>query len=222
MGSSVSWLQKWQTNGIFETIRSVGLDPREFDLENSKVDARIKHKLSESYFFVGGDAGHYVGRSVVRDGVDRQFEEFSWQPLIARVRRWFEEVKRDLATPDLWAELQRETELLRGHSDDSTENTLFTPSEQSEIASRLQELRDRTKHAYSLSVAQMQILDTKIDYLTHAADRLGRIDWRNAFVGVILGYLLVLALPPESAHDIVVQMLLAIGPFYGFPALPIR
>jgi hypothetical protein len=222
VGSSVSWLQKWQTNGIFETIRSVGLDPREFDLENSQVDARIKHKLSESYFFVGGDAGHYVGRSVVGDGVDRQFDEFSWQPLIARVRRWFEEVKRDLATPDLWAELQRETELLRGHSDDSTENTLFTPSEQSEIASRLLELKDRTTHAYSLSVAQMQVLDAKIDYLTHAADRLGRIDWRNAFVGVILGYLLVLALPPESAHDIVVQMLLAIGPFYGFPALPIR
>jgi hypothetical protein len=68
----------------------------------------------------------------------------------------------------------------------------------------------------------MQILDTKIDYLTHAADRLGRIDWRNAFVGVILGYLLVLALPSESARDIVVQLLLAIGPFYGFPALPIR
>src|SRR2546430_1253811 len=50
-------LRKWQRNQIFEAIQSVGLDPKEFDLEDSDAAVRIKHKWSESYFVIGGNAG---------------------------------------------------------------------------------------------------------------------------------------------------------------------
>jgi len=119
-------LQKWQRNQIFDAIQSVGLDPKEFDLESGDAEVRIKHKWSQSYFIVGGNAGHYVGRYVVGDAPEWPYEVYSWEALIPRVSRWLEEVKRDLEMPDLWAELQREAELLGQASNEPAENTPFT------------------------------------------------------------------------------------------------
>lgn len=64
-GSPTLLLRKWQKNKIFEAIQAVGFDPREFDLDESDTEVRIKHKWSESYFVVRGGPGHYVEHSVV-------------------------------------------------------------------------------------------------------------------------------------------------------------
>jgi hypothetical protein len=220
MGSPPSRLQKWKKNQIFEAIQTVGLDPKEFELEDGDLDVRIKHKWSESCCIVGGDAGHYVGRCIVGDAPDWPFEKYSWEALIQRISSWLEEVKRDLDMPDLWAELQREAELFGANSDDVPENTPFTPDEQKKIAARLQEVSEHARLTYSLSGAQMRVLDAKLDYLINAAGRLGRIDWRNAVVGAILSTIFTAALPPEFARDILLGLLRAISHLYGLPELP--
>jgi hypothetical protein len=220
--AATSLLQKWKKNEIFEAIKAVELNPRDFDLNDEQVEVRIKHKSSESYFLIGGDPSHYAGRYVVGDGPDWQFDAYSWQAVIPRIRRWLGEVKRDIETPDLWAELQREIELLLGaNSVDVTENTRFTPDEQEEIALRLQEFSEFARRTYSLSEAQTRALDAKLDYLVDAARRLGRIDWRNVVAGVILGWLLAAALPPDSARDMFLQLFRALGHFCGFQELPV-
>ena len=45
-------LQKLHKNEIFGAIQAVGLDPKEFDLEEYDDQVRIKHKWSKSYFIV--------------------------------------------------------------------------------------------------------------------------------------------------------------------------
>ena len=214
-GSPTPLLRKWQKNKIFEAIQAVGFDPREFDLDESDTEVRIKHKWSASYFVVRGGPGHYVEHSVVGDPPAFSYDAYSWPALMSRVSRWLEDVDRDLATPDLWAERQREVKLLGPGSDSVTENTPFTPDEQKEIAERLQELAEHARHAYSLSRAQSRVLDAKLDYLISAAGRLGRIDWRNTFAGAILGFILTAALPPEFARDILLTPLRAIGHLYS-------
>jgi len=62
--------------------------------------------------------------------------------LMQQVDFWVAAVKRDIDTPELWAELQRETELLGAVSDEAVENTPFTSAEQDEIAEQLRKLRD--------------------------------------------------------------------------------
>jgi hypothetical protein len=84
--------------------RLLGLDPKEFDLEDAGGEVRIKHKWSTSCFTLGADPTHYVGRYVVGDGPDWPFEAYSWQAIIPRISRWLGEVKGDRETPDLWAE----------------------------------------------------------------------------------------------------------------------
>ena len=211
---------KWKKNQIFEAIQNAGLDPRDFDFEDGDAEVRIKHKWSESYFILGGEAGHYVGHYVVGDSANWPYEVYSWESVIPRVTGWLAEVKRDLETPDLWAELRREAEVIGGASNEANKNTPFTPEEQGEIVGRLQELAEYARRTYSLSGPEMQILNAKVDYLVGAVGRLGRIDWRNAFAGVILGFIFAAVLPPESARHIFLTLLRAVGHLYGLPELP--
>lgn len=210
-------MEKWKKNEIFETIKAAGLNPREFDHPfdqpaDDQVEVRIKHKWSESCFILGGDASHYVGHCVVGDGPEWPFDAYSWGIVISRLDTWLRQVKRDIDTPDLWAGLQQENVvLLRAYSDDTTENTPFTLGEQNEITSQLRELAEYVKRAHSLSAAQMRVLDAKVDYAAQALSHLGRIDWRNAFAGAILGYVLAAGLPPDSARDIFLHFLRSIG-----------
>jgi hypothetical protein len=61
-------LHKWHRNEIFEAIQTVGLDPGNFDLNDSGTEVRIKHRSSASYFIVRPESGYYVGQYVVGDG----------------------------------------------------------------------------------------------------------------------------------------------------------
>jgi hypothetical protein len=220
MASPTPRLQKWKRNGIVEAIQAVGLDPREFDLEDSDAEFRIKHRWSESCFIVGGDAAHYVGSYIVGDAAAWPYDAYSWQAVMTRVSGWLAQVKRDLETPDLWAELQSEAKLLEVASDEVTENTPFTPGEQEEIAERLRELAEYARHKYSLSEAQMRVLNAKLDYLAAAAGRLGRTDWRSVCAGVMLSFVVSSAFPPEFTRQMILTLVRAIGHLYGFPELP--
>ena len=213
-------LQKPKRNDVYKAIEGVGLDPRDFDLDDVGAEVGIKHRWSESYFIVGGGPGHYKGTYVVGDAPEWPYEVYSWQALIPRIERWLGDVKRDLETPDLWAELRRDAELLGAASGGPAENTPFTPDEQEEIAGQLQALRDHVRRTYSLSEPQLRLLDEKLDYLVEATRRLGRTDWRAVFVGVMCTFVLSAALPPQSAPHILLTLLHGIGHLYGFPQLP--
>jgi len=54
-------LQKWHKNEIFKAIQTVGLDPRNFDLNDSGAEVRIKDRSSASCFIVRRESGYYVG-----------------------------------------------------------------------------------------------------------------------------------------------------------------
>jgi hypothetical protein len=207
-------LQKLQTNAIFKAIEAAGLDPRQFDLDDSGAEVRVKHKWSESRFII---AEHYVGRYVVA-GIDLPYQVYSWDALVLQVKTWLQFVKLDLDTPDLWADLRRETKLLGAGVDEVTENTPFTPDEQKQIAVRLDELAKSVSRMHSLSTAQTQALDAKVDYLVDASRRLGRKDWLFAFIGAIFGYTLAVALPSDSARTLFLTFLRGIGLLY--PELP--
>ena len=212
--------EKWKSNQIFEAIQDVGLDPKDFEFDGGDIEVRIKHKWSDSYFTIGGNAGRYVGNYVVGDTPTWPYDAYSWEAILRRVSGWLEDVKRDLETPDLWSELRLEAGLLEDASSKANKNTPFTPQEGKEIEERLQELADYARRTYSLSESGIQILNEKIDYLIGASGRLGRVDWLNVFAGVILSFILTAALSPESARHIFFQLLQAIGHLYGQPKLP--
>ena len=142
---------------------------------------------------------------------------YSWGSIIPRISTWLKDVKLDTDTPDLWAELQRDAELLRGAtSDDVTDNTPFTPDEQNQIAARLQELAEQMRRTCSLSAAQTRTFDAKLDYLVNASRRFGRKDWLILCAGVIV----TATIPSEAARGMFMALLRTTGHLYGLPDIP--
>jgi hypothetical protein len=208
-------LQRSQRNAIITAIRAIDLDPREFIFDDSSTtEIKITHQRSSWWFIVTGGPGHYIGRYTLAEGLNWPYEVYSWQSFLPRVEDWLESLKRDLNTPDLWAELRNEADLLGAGSSRVIENTPFTQTEQREIERRLDKLRTDVIHAHSLSGAQTNALEGKIDYLIEASTRLGRKDWLNTFIGVTLPFVLSVALAPEAARALFLTFLRSVGLLY--------
>jgi len=210
-------MRKLQKNEIVNAIHAVGLDPRQFDLEDGDGQFCIKHKWTLSCFTIRSKGMYDDASYVVGDSIEWPINECSWQTILPRISGWLKEVKSDLETPDLWADLQREARLLDATFEDVTENTLFTLVEQNEIKTRVQALAEHMRRTYSLSAPQMQAMDAKLDYLIEAARFFGRKDWLILCAGAIFGYIIIALLPPEAAHDMFLSLLRAVGHLYGQP-----
>jgi hypothetical protein len=130
------------------------------------------------------------------------------------VRLWAADVKRDLETPDLWAELQRERETL-SRTPDEAKNTPFTPDEQATIETRLGEIQDYVKKTYALSQEQTLALEAGFQALAADAKRLRRIDWRWRLFGFIFTLVVTGIVPREAVHQILVMALHGLGHLIG-------
>lgn len=200
MSQDTPRLQKCKKNEIVEAIRKVGLEPREFDLGEDDKESWVKHRLSSARFTIGGNPSEYSVTYGAGDWPALQIEKYSWGGVMTSFDAWLYQLKSDLETPDLWAELQGEAKLFGDASNTTDDNTPFTQQEKKEIAGQLRKLGEQAQNTYSLSEIQVKELDIKLDYLIKASDRIGRIDWRNALAGAIFGFVLTAALPPETAR----------------------
>jgi hypothetical protein len=138
---------------------------------------RRRGPQSRSYFLLEGDPGHYRATAVVGGNAPWPSESYTWGNVTARVRRWAEEVRLDVDTPDLWAEFQRLPKILPGTQYEDVENTPFSSEEQASIADQLRQIRDFVSKTHSFSVGQMRSLEAHLDNIQAAAGRIGRKDW---------------------------------------------
>jgi hypothetical protein len=221
-------LEKTWRNGIIEAVQAGGLDPRDFDFDFGDTETRIAHRWSESYFILGGNWGNWEGSYViVGTGVSWPYREYVWSKVEERVEYWAAQVKRDLETPDLWAQLQREREIL-SQPPDEAENTPFTPDEQAEIVKHLDQIKEYVKNTHSLSQEQMVALEKGFEELKTATRRLGRNDWRLMFLGLVLTFIGTGILPPDAVHGFLWMALHGLQHFFGgagptppqLPAIP--
>ena len=215
---------KWQRNAIFEAVLGGGLDALECTFDYDDAGGRITHVPSGSCFLIEGDAVRYTTTAVVGEGPAWPSESFSWAKVDERVRRWAEEVTRDVDTPDLWADLQREREILAGAPYEDVENTPFTLDEQAEIADQVRQIKEFVKATYSLSAAKMLTLEAKLDDIEAAAGRIGRKDWQLLLYGVMFTVIVTVLLPPEAVQHILAMVLHGLDHLFsggsGPPQLP--
>lgn len=131
-------------------------------------ETTVDHRWSESYFVVRDALPYYEGEHVAGDGPPWPYKAYDWQRLKEDLVRWLRDGKSDLETPDFWAELGGERELL-GLAPEEAENSPFTPEEQEEIAKQLREIKEYVKEMYPLSNPQLHALEERLDYLETAA-----------------------------------------------------
>ena len=216
-------LKKGQWNSIIEAIEKAGFDPRDFDLDDDGDEARISPRRSEGVFVIRqGDAGGYDVHKAVGEQAPTGYPVHSWNgvkspPLFI----WLTDLKQDQETPDRFAELRHEREMLTNATAEDVENTPFTAGEQAEIRNQLQQIKAYVEKTYELSEDQVQALEAGLDEIRDAAGRLRRRDWL-AYVAGTLTILEATVLPPETTRHILLMLLRSLGQMRGyvFPELP--
>ncbi len=208
-------LKKWQRNEVFQAVQQAGLSPEEFDFDLGEDESTLRHRPSGAYFVFGGFAGKYSSHYFAGEGPPEARTDLSQYGLMQQLNLWLSQVKQDISTPDLWAQLQGQAKLLATISDEAIDNTSFTPEEREEIAGQLRELRDYVTRTHSLSAAQARLLDEKLVYLVDASRRVGRKDWLLMAAGVMLSFVLGAALPPDAVSDVLATLLTSIGHVLG-------
>jgi hypothetical protein len=212
---------KWQRNPIYEAVVAGGLDAAECRFDYNEDEWRISHVPSESYFLIRGDPGRYTTTAVVGEDPSWPSLSYTWATVPDKIQRWAEGVRRDVDTPDLWAELQRTQGILTGVGNEDVENTPFSPGEQAEILDSLREIKEFVNRSDSLSEAQRSSVEAKLDVLAAAAARAGRRDWQLMLGGVILGLIMQQLLPNEVVWDILRMVGNGLGHLFGGDGLPV-
>jgi hypothetical protein len=184
-------LLKTQKNEILILIKESKLDPMEFEWEEDAKDEdgyvithfnRLVHKPS-------GYAAEFGERSLAYSpGSEKPTEleiNLDWIGKLSAVRLWLYNLKREIEAPDLWAALSQEQEILNLEPSEAV-NTPFTLDEQLQIKTAIEEIRIYITSTYSLEGDSLTKINRKLDYLIDASTRLGRIDWKNLFVGALI------------------------------------
>ena len=221
-------LQQFLKNEIFAVIRRAGLDPAEFDwtlrAQRQNSQEVLLHEPSGSYFdFIYENAQWAY---VYEPGVDtphRAGRAGTWPYELLEVNRWLGAVRREVETPDLWAELERERAVLARPSADDGQNTPFEARELEHISAQIGELKEYVRAAYDLNEAQQRELQARLDYVEGAARGwIGRVDWWNLFVGSLVNLVLTQIVPPGAVQALLVLAAHGLAGLFGggVPELP--
>jgi hypothetical protein len=214
-------LDKFQRNDIFVAIADTGMRPEDFELfETPTHETCLRHPSSGSELRLVRELLLQAGNRLIEvrwrieDGPQKHR---NFGDIQSAVKGWLNELKRSLETPDLWATLREQNDLAGPAVTDGYDNTPFTASEQAEIAKQLDEIKLYVQKTYDLTDEQTRTLEGRLKYLEQAANRMGRIDWRNAAAGVLLSTLVSAMLPSDAARDVVTMLFRFVGHMYGHP-----
>jgi hypothetical protein len=217
-------LLRSQREWLFNAIAGSGFNAREFTLEPDPLGRpTVTHRPSAYWFRIMVEpAGHTVSFSPASDRLEGSYGRGIWDSIVpAQFKLWLSYVRRELEASDPWAQLALQREAVAGDLN-AVENTPFSAEELRVVARQIEEGRAYAR-ALNLPPEQLAAVEARLDYVAGAAERgMGRIDWRNAFVGVMLTLLVESAAPPEAVRTILTMTLRGLGHLFGIdlPGLP--
>ena len=217
---------------MFAAIQEAGLNVQDFRWSKALTDASwnpdfdrisvpvLVHEPTHALFKFDIDTGRSLHVAYFEPGeqMPQGSGQGGWPRMLALVSAWLEYVKREFEAPELWRELEREREVIGGMA--AAENSPFSPAEQTQIAEQLRELKEFVRANYQLNGTQLGAIDSRLDYLSEAATRLGRLDWRNLMVGALLGLVVEAVVPPEPIRAILGLIVRGLGHLFGGGGLP--
>jgi hypothetical protein len=199
-------LLRSQKKRVYDILREVGLEPAEFSWTNVEIVekllvSRLNYRGGEQYYFqfssyeVNAWCAACPGRYRTMDhGYPK-----TWEEQEGIFRTWAETLKRELDTPDPWAELAKYRLALNGELSRDVVNEPIAAAEAEQIGLALMQLGDGAARALSLGDEQAALLRARLAYLADAARRERSRDWVHTVLGVWVSTAAALALTEEQA-----------------------
>ena len=132
-----------------------------------------------------------------------------WADVQFAFRSWINQVRDETRSPDLWA--GSDAEKVIEAVETSNDNRPFTVAESQIIQNRLADVLHEVRVRGVLQDAQFRVLRDRLDDQARASSRLGRKDWMNSFIGVVLSWLWTVATGSPAGHDIAQLIIAAAG-----------
>lgn len=201
-------LMRSQKNELLEIIKNYELDPFNFKWTSEKVEGRkssvLRYKDTDYFFCTCINPNGFI--FLYSPGVDKYVERsdvYSWSNGTSYFIRWLLHLKREIDQPDLWEELEKIK--LFENVEFETENNIqqFTYQETLQIQEGINNIREYLLEEVKGNTQEIKAINDKLDYLIDSSKRMGRIDWKNVFVGAIVNIITSVGLNPEQGQIVV-------------------
>lgn len=234
---------KQQRNELLKTLVASGMSASELNLElinfagPPPVHLRdhawrltVFHGTSESVFSVGlGNYSQPVSSPVTADYVvsyavgndsSKLLYMADWNIVVVSAIEWAATVKEYLETPDLWAELDSQREMLTETRLEALGNAPFTASEQTQIAAELRAIRGYLEENLELTSEQLEQIVSRLNGAEEASHRLGRKDWLLFFLGTTVTLVVTDTVPAQTVQHVTMMLLQGLAHIFGFGMIP--
>jgi hypothetical protein len=222
-----------QREEVYAAVKRAGFAPREFELEDVGAYggdgmgqiAELWHRPTGFRFAfrqeIGG--GWWAQLSPGSDSREERTKVGGWQEMVmSAIGYWLAFIKREVGARDPWRELESERQLARPPAADDS-NAPFTAEEQEAIRERLRAVHTEIAARYELPDAKLEAVIERLDYIADAAERMGRMDWRQMTVGTLFTLAVEAAIPPDvirTALSVLFQGITHLFGSLGLPELP--
>ena len=133
-----------------------------------------------------------------------------WSEIVEAVASWAAEVNP--YTPDLWKDRDQQYQLVTNQERiNEAGNAPFDASEQAQIADQIRAIKSDLNQQGALT----QQVIAKLDEAEEASHRLGRKDWLNLFMGILLTLIITGLVTPEMVQHVLAMTLQCIGHLFG-------
>jgi len=200
------WLKKSQENEIFDLIISQQMSPNDFELQRTGSiyeETKIALKNSNYHFTLTFTGQSHTFRQ--SPGVEKLEEEYETYPMWEKKKnsiiKWLERLKSELEQPDKWNEYYLVSAQVNWKFNDDKDNLKFNYGEIEEITKSINQIKTQIRQL-ELPAEKLGIIENKLDYLLVKSKLLGKFDWKNLFVGTIIGLIVQLALPVNLTQQI--------------------
>lgn len=204
-----SLILKSHSNEILQYIKANDLNIYDFSWEevySTKSHPLVVSKLvnnSSAYYFIFDfhKGKHFCEYS---PGEEKQVDiEYpgSWNLQLDYFKHWISYLKREIYSPDLWSALKAEKGILEAATTKES-NELFSSEEKIKLKANLNEIKLYIFSTKSLQSNETSFIENRINYLVESSERLGKKDWINITLGVLINIILFLSLPAEAAGEL--------------------
>jgi len=131
--------------------------------------------------------------------LEREQDAGDWGSELVYFSNWLHYLRRETESADLWSEISKEAKVLESAASSDTPNAPFTADEKEYILNGLDEIKQFLLTAHRLDP---ELVESRLKYLADSVDRVGRKDWLNLLISVLVTIVISAALPPETAREL--------------------
>ena len=196
-----------QKNQVYDLITATNFSPTQFYLDeihsvktrNDEV-TEVRYEDSDYFFaFEIYNGDHYALFSPGSTKLNDEYYTEFWEQQLYWFEQWLSLLEREVNSPDKWSRIRSEANGMKINFQDS--ESKFSIKEYEDLKLKMQILKNNIK-LIGLDHSQIEIINSKLDYLTEMAKDMNKYDWKGLFIGIIISVIIQLGVTQDNANSI--------------------